>query len=135
MSTKKTEHYGLHVWEPGDDFLREEFNENFELLDQGIWKNKFVSGSYSGLWVGNSGTGTEAQDIELGFRPRVVLLMANLSATNNNQISMIALAIDGVKTDGFLFSDTGFRVSRLLNQMEGSYTSIKPTPYRYLAWQ
>lgn len=36
MSTKKTQNYNLHSWEPGDDFLRSEFNDNFTALDQNL---------------------------------------------------------------------------------------------------
>ncbi len=28
VSQNQTECFGLHLWEAGDDFLREEFNEN-----------------------------------------------------------------------------------------------------------
>ena len=33
MSTNKSEHLRLHLWEPGDSVLRTEFNENWEKLD------------------------------------------------------------------------------------------------------
>ena len=33
MSTGKTTYLGLHRWEPDDDFLRTEFNENSDKLD------------------------------------------------------------------------------------------------------
>lgn len=36
MGTNKTEHYGLHQWVPEDDFLRTDFNENFEKLDTAL---------------------------------------------------------------------------------------------------
>lgn len=36
MGTYKTEHYGLHQWVPEDDFLRTDFNENFEKLDTAL---------------------------------------------------------------------------------------------------
>ena len=29
MSTKKTKNYQLHQWEPADNFLRTEFNDEF----------------------------------------------------------------------------------------------------------
>ena len=37
MSTNKSGHLNLHLWEPEDDFLRTEFNENFETLDAGAF--------------------------------------------------------------------------------------------------
>lgn len=36
MSTNKSEHLKLHLWEPEDDFLRTEFNENFSALDGAV---------------------------------------------------------------------------------------------------
>ena len=37
MGSNKTEHYGLHQWVPEDDFLRTDFNENFEKLDLALY--------------------------------------------------------------------------------------------------
>ena len=37
MGTNKTEHYGLHQWVPEDEFLRTDFNENFEKLDSALY--------------------------------------------------------------------------------------------------
>ena len=36
MSTNKSEHLNLHLWEPEDDFLREEFKENFTAIDRAV---------------------------------------------------------------------------------------------------
>ena len=36
MSSSKTTNYGLHLWQPEDDFLRSEFNENNEAVDAAI---------------------------------------------------------------------------------------------------
>lgn len=68
MSSQKTEHYQLHKWEPGDDFLREEFNENFEKLDGAVGeKTGAVFGTYTG-------DGASSRTISLGFTPSAVLL-------------------------------------------------------------
>ena len=40
MSTNKSEHLKLHLWEPEDDFLRTEFNENFEAIDGAVQGEK-----------------------------------------------------------------------------------------------
>lgn len=63
MSSHKTENYELHVWEPGDDFLRSEFNTNFAALD-----GLLVTGSYTG-------DKAPGRIIQLGFTPRAVLVM------------------------------------------------------------
>lgn len=64
MSTNKTEHYNLHLWEPGDDFLREEFNENFATLDAAA---RFTAGTFTG-------DGEDSQFISLGFTPTALLV-------------------------------------------------------------
>ena len=38
MSSSKTTNYGLHLWQPEDDFLRSEFNENNEAVDTALGK-------------------------------------------------------------------------------------------------
>ena len=63
MASHQTEHFGLHVWEPGDHFLREEFNENFQALDA---IPEAVTGTYTGDGAGR-------QFISLGFTPKAVL--------------------------------------------------------------
>lgn len=129
MSTNKTQNYGLHTWEAGDDFLREEFNENFAAIDEGIFLNVFVTGSYEGTGT----SGESPRTIELGFRPRVVLLMGNMSGGNTHLTpTVMALVIDGVRTDKVTLTDTGFTVTYQLNQKDDYYN---PNPYRFIAWR
>ena len=71
MATNQTQRYGLHLWEPGDDFLREEFNENFAVLDA---IPEAVTGSYTG-------DGAASQFIALGFTPKAVLVFAGHGCT------------------------------------------------------
>lgn len=90
-----TENYGLHQWVPEDGFLRTDFNQDFQKIDEAIKgvetgantalalkadaattqaaleiKAEIIHGSY----VGN---GAEAQQIQLGFKPRLVLIPAD----------------------------------------------------------
>lgn len=71
MSAQKTEHYQLHQWDPGDDFLRAEFNENFAALDKSV---RIVFGSYTG-------DGAAERTISLGFTPKAVLLLTSHGTT------------------------------------------------------
>ncbi|BDF68657.1 hypothetical protein CE91St43_26290 [Oscillospiraceae bacterium] len=64
VSQNQTECFGLHLWEPGDNFLREEFNENFEKLDD-------AARVMSGVYIGD---GQASQFISLGFQPMAVLV-------------------------------------------------------------
>jgi len=83
MSAQKTEHYQLHQWDPGDDFLRAEFNENFAALDASV---RIVFGSY----VGDR---QATRFIDLGATPRAVLLMG---ANNNTKSTDGGLAFPGI---------------------------------------
>lgn len=76
MSTNKTEHYALHAWEPEDDFVRQEFNENFAKLDTALAglqsslgaKLEIVTGSYTG-------NDAATRTITLGFRPKLLIIV------------------------------------------------------------
>ena len=75
---KYTEHYQLHQWEPEDPFLRTDFNEDLNKVDQALSqlasekygedKKAYVCGSY----IGDGGTGM--QDIALSFQPTLLYL-------------------------------------------------------------
>ena len=64
-----TEHYQLHQWEPEDPFLRTDFNEDLKKIDTALEQQKFspVLGSYTG-------DGVKDRTIELGFRPRILVI-------------------------------------------------------------
>lgn len=78
MSSHKTARFQLHTWEPGDDFLRTEFNTNFAALDTSV---RMLTGTYTG-------DGEAERVIDLGLTPLAVLLMTqdgvmrDLSNTN-----------------------------------------------------
>jgi len=126
MSTKKTEHLGLHAWEPQDEFLRSEFNENFQKLD-GI----LVTGSYMG-------DGKGERRIDLGFKPAAVLLCNNTGqmgfAAGVNQTAG-GLFFEGCPIDGTSsrlaaeVTETGFRVRHI----ECNQVNAQNTRYHYLA--
>lgn len=107
MSTNQTASYQLHLWEPGDDFLREEFNENFEALDD-------ASRIVFGVYVGD---GAATRNILLGFTPQAVLV-ENQAGTRENSGSgrRGGLALPGHTCERFgtlyvEIIDGGFRVS------------------------
>lgn len=72
MAADSTQRYGLHLWEPGDNFLREEFNENFAALDA---VPEAVTGTYTG-------DGAGSQSIRLGFQPKLVLVTCRGNTTS-----------------------------------------------------
>lgn len=70
-----TEHYGLHQWEPGDNFLRTDFNTDFEKIDAALnhifqtadGRADVVNGTYTG-------DGAAERAISLGFQPKALYL-------------------------------------------------------------
>ncbi len=80
MSTNKTTNYQLHLWEPEDDFLREEFNENSTKTDAALAAHdkdiaarlRIVSGSYTG-------SGGSSKTIDFGVEAMVAFLVPDSS--------------------------------------------------------
>lgn len=140
MSTNQTTNYGLHSWEPEDKFLREEINENFDLLDAALNLKatqsdldtlsagavKVVSGRYNG-------GGTGSRSISLGFRPKVVLIMGR----NNNAYTYAALLSDGTTDVNGGINANGFWVDGRLDiaSNNSSFGGSEVNPYRYLAFR
>ena len=101
MSTNKSEHLKLHLWEPEDDFLRTEFNENFSALDEAV---KTVTAAVSKAqstadtarsegaelpYVVGSYVGTGAElTITLGFRASFLILSGMKESAGSNNTSV-----------------------------------------------
>lgn len=69
-----TEHYQLHQWEPGDAFLRTDFNEDLEKIDAALEDKgncRIATGSYAG--TGEYGK-AHPNTIQLPFPAQIVLL-------------------------------------------------------------
>ena len=75
MATNASEHLGLHLWEPTDQVLRTEFNENWQKIDTAVQKLStpaglaFHSGSFS---MGQTAAAGDAL-LTLDFAPRAIL--------------------------------------------------------------
>ena len=69
-----TEHYQLHQWEPGDAFLRTDFNEDLEKIDAALEDKgncRIATGSYAG--TGEYGK-AHPNTIQLPFPAQMILL-------------------------------------------------------------
>lgn len=74
MASNQTEHYGLNQWAAEDPVLREEFNRDFQLLDEiltGKGNCKIEVGSYDGTGTYNS---TGANRLAFDGVPLVVIV-------------------------------------------------------------
>lgn len=136
-----TEHYQLHQWVPTDDFLRTDFNTDFAKIDAAIkgvetaantalagkadagatqaaleTKAEIIHGSY----VGN---GAEAQQIQLGFKPRLVLIPAD------EWYSFVAM--EGFYSALMSVTETGFQVKYI--SIYNFTPNAKGETYQYIA--
>ena len=86
MATNASEHLGLHLWEPTDQVLRTEFNENWQKIDTAAAEAQSIAeraqttadAAYSSgnkpFVVGNyTGTGKDVT-ISLGFKPSFLIV-------------------------------------------------------------
>ena len=124
MSTNQTQHYGLHLWEPGDDFLRTEFNENFGAIDGALGgKCEILAGSYTG-------NGVSGRIISLGCTPKAVLVKDpknESSYLHTNEVAHApAFAVQGVTGNILNVTDGGFTVTNhgLVNNSGQTYLYI-----------
>lgn len=129
MSTNKTEHYGLHVWEAVDTFLREEMNENFGAIDgvlPGVKRLRTAAGNYLG-------DGKSNRLFKLPFRPKVVAI----SAKPNTTCPMSVICTDGAEVPYVAITEEGFTVSSYLNSeytgTSGYISGQTLNPYGYIA--
>lgn len=124
-----TEHYGLHQWLPEDNFLRTDFNTDFQKIDIALGMAlKIVTGTYTGTSSLNGGV---TQQIELGFRPRLVMIVPDRQ--NFGASDQSALAIDGTEHNGVTINDTGFQVKGKTNlEYHNEVQQADCNPYRYL---
>ena len=114
MATNTSEHLGLHLWEPTDQVLRTEFNQNWTKIDTAVnaaqesaeaaqsaaEQRPYVIGSYTG----NGGT----QSITLGFQPSFVIITAQ--PANSRDTAFIAVSGGSEAASTLSFTETGFTV-------------------------
>lgn len=73
MATQ-TEHLRLHQWEPEDSFLRSDFNEDFAKIDAATGALQQWAGTACVAGSVPIVSCTKPIDVELGFRPKLVIL-------------------------------------------------------------
>lgn len=138
MATNSSEHLGLHLWEPTDQVLRTEFNQNWTKIDTAVnaaqetaeaaqsaaEQRPYVIGSYTG----NGGT----QSITLGFQPSFVIITAQ--PANSRDTAFIAISGGSEAASTLSFTETGFTVMVTPTSYETyPLTNQNGTFYHYLA--
>ena len=146
---KYTEHYQLHQWEPEDPFLRTDFNEDLNKVDQALSqlasekygedKKAYVCGSY----IGDGGTGM--QDIALSFQP-TLLYLYNCDPDDNQYTSVFTVGTQEVQCafersggiwlrDGvFYTTPSGFQINGGAFA-KGNGFNTEGITYRYIAFR
>lgn len=134
----KTAAYQLNQWEPEDDFLRTDFNEDNARLEAalaGLEKDKCHI--RAGYYYGN---GAASQHIDLGFPPQAVILSTRDGKTSScNSFSVsggVYVRLGEGITDlypGMKLDDTGFTVYS--NGANGQATNTNSVRYHYVAFQ
>ena len=91
-----TANYGLHQWVPGDNFLRTDFNTDFQKIDAGIKAAKATADVKAEIVTGTyTGDGTQNRLINLGFQPRGVLVETRSGQRGSNTQILAGLALPG----------------------------------------
>ena len=141
MSTNTSQNLGLHLWEPTDQVLRTEFNQNWQKIDTAVdtaqqtadtaeskadtaqatatAAQTAASAAYCpsnkpyamGSYTGNGGT----QSILLGFQPSFLIITAQ--PANSSDTAFIAISGGSEAASTLSFTETGFTVM------------VAPTPY------
>lgn len=131
-----TPYCGFHQWDPGDSFLRTDFNTDFAKMDAALKgladRPEPVSGAYTG-------DGAAARTVSLGFFPRALLVftsegyshLANVGHTYGG----LALPGRNVTRGGgtaLSLTEDGFRVHFDDDFVQSNRSG---ETYYYLAWR
>lgn len=120
MASNQTANLGLNQWAAEDQVLREEFNADNAKIDAAIWAARKAPCCVTGSYVG--GTNPEKVEIELGFRPSFLVILAARSLGDGYNMDTSAFfGFDGVYLDitrnssdlvysGGTYTDTGFSI-------------------------
>ena len=138
-----TSNYQLHQWVPEDDFLRTDFNTDFQKIDAAIRAAKAqaegLASSKAEVVIGQyTGNGAETRIISLGFYPRLVLLenrSGDRGIEGNIEGGMVlrgsSVFYSNNLTPTLLIVSNGFQVHYHVNNR--SYTNTDGMIYHYLA--
>ena len=157
MSTNTSQNLGLHLWEPTDQVLRTEFNQNWQKIDTAVdtaqqtaeaaqdtadaaqtaasaaftpTNMPYVTGTYTG-----DGTTTN-RTITLGFKPKFVIISGMSRGSNESSDSLYWFGMFG---EGNVSSDIGTLTNSGFTVRNSSYTYPKLNnsncEYSYIAFR
>ena len=130
MSTNKTQNYGLHAWEAEDDFLRTEFNENFEKLDTELKKG--LEGLSSALTQQKATAQSDDSALRQEFNKSLDTVNAALQALSSGKAE-VAVGVYTGDGEESQFIDLGFTPQAVLVVMRDGFMGSGTTRYGGLA--
>lgn len=112
-----TPNLGLHQWQPGDSFLRTDFNADFSKIDTAVGGQlKIATGSFTA-------NGTNSLTVTIGLKPKVLILLGRIKTSNGNNFAWGLVTTDvffydygtfnGLITDGrfVCLTSSGFQIT------------------------
>lgn len=112
----KTANYQLNQWEPSDPFLRTDFNEDNAKIDAALaGLDGKVATKPNVEFYQYKGDGETSRTIELGYRPKAVIIIATPGAMTNGFIG-----VDGAPMTYVQIEETGFTVVKYNNTSPNS---------------
>ncbi len=138
MATNTSEHLGLHLWEPTDQVLRTEFNQNWTKIDTAVNAAQETAEAAQSAaeqrpnvicrYTGNGVT----RSFTLGLQPSFVIITAQ--PANSRDTAFIAVSGGSEAASTLSFTETGFTVMVTPTSYETyPLTNQNGTFYHYLA--
>ena len=121
----KTTNYQLNQWAKSDRVMMDDFNADNQKIDAALaTMPRIATGTYTG-----DGTTNGSHVIDLGFRPKVVIVANGDGILNSTAGTFGGIALDGSNAPAVGISETGFFVP------VNPYTKSNEngTSYRYIA--
>lgn len=124
-----TPNLGLHQWQPGDSFLREDFNEDFRKIDAHARQPPFVKGNLEC-------NGVYPRLVTLGFRPSMVFYYCQTSDYSDSSLFILPDGCYGI--EGAKFRDTPEKYMIITNTgfqlQQGGYLNEAGRKATYVAF-
>ena len=132
-----TPNYGLHQWVEEDNFLRTDFNTDLSKIDTAIKAvENLADGKASVVFGTYTGNNEDYQQITLGFKPRVLILVTRnglLHDPSNPYYAVAGFTFQEMAAGVAVLKDTGFRVEAT-NGIHHPNSS-QYSPYYYIAFR
>ncbi len=131
-----TNHSQLNQWEKSDRILMEDFNRDNARIDAALSTiPRIAAGTYTGTFPTNTRDDYITQEIHLGFRPKAVLILCDVSSMESNTLLTedaplyaSGYLVGKVTADGFLAGSRADNINPRFPSL-----NLAETTYRYLA--